>query len=212
MYGDLLLISKHITRGGLAISKINQDKVYFTVQQNVEINKRDQFKNILDIGGGGEGVIAQIYGDKVVAIDIDEKELLETPDNKSLKIVMDARNMGFIDQQFDTAISFFSFMYIKNDDLNKVFKEIHRVLKPKGSFLIWDLIIPAKNAKDKDIFAARLEVTCENKIINTGYGCLWDSNEQDVNKFIKLAKKNKFKIIESNLKQDHFYIELEKTN
>lgn len=190
------------------MSEINQDKVYFTAQQDVEIKKRDQFKNILDIGGGGEGVIAQIYGDKVVAIDIDQKELLEAPDNKALKIVMDARDMGFIDQQFDTAISFFTFMYIKNNDLNKVFKEIHRVLKPKGRFLIWDLIIPAKGGKD--IFAARLEVTCEDKVINTGYGCLWESNEQDMKKFIKLARRNKFRIIESNLKQEHFYIELEK--
>jgi len=49
---------------------------------------------ILDIGGGGEGVIGQIKGKDVIAIDISKEELEETPDGP-LKIVMDARELQF---------------------------------------------------------------------------------------------------------------------
>jgi hypothetical protein len=45
---------------------------------------------ILDIGGGGEGVIGQLKGKQVVAIDLSRQELDEAPGEPLLKIVMDA--------------------------------------------------------------------------------------------------------------------------
>jgi len=44
----------------------------------------------LDIGGGGEGVIGQMKGKQVIAIDPNRRELEEAADGP-LKIVMDAR-------------------------------------------------------------------------------------------------------------------------
>ena len=41
--------------------------------------KADLIGSILDIGGGGEAVIGQIYGDNVLAIDISQEELDEAP-------------------------------------------------------------------------------------------------------------------------------------
>ncbi len=55
---------------------------------------------ILDIGGGGEGVISRLCGNGVIAIDKRRDELLKSPDI-GLKIVMDACNMGFLDCSFD---------------------------------------------------------------------------------------------------------------
>ena len=46
---------------------------------------------ILDIGGGGEGVIGKLHGKDVVAIDLKKEELLEAADGP-LKIIMDAGN------------------------------------------------------------------------------------------------------------------------
>ena len=44
---------------------------------------------ILDIGGGGEGVIGRVYGPQVTAIDVSVEELAEAPEGFE-KLVMDA--------------------------------------------------------------------------------------------------------------------------
>jgi len=54
---------------------------------------------VLDIGGGGEGVIGQVVGKNVIAIDRRMDELQEAPDGPR-KVVMDARHLGFPDQKF----------------------------------------------------------------------------------------------------------------
>ena len=43
----------------------------------------------MDIGGGGRGVIGELKGKQVIAIDINKRELEEAPDGP-LKVVMDA--------------------------------------------------------------------------------------------------------------------------
>ena len=48
--------------------------------------KADLIGSILDIGGGGEAVIGQIYGDNVLAIDISQKELDEAYGRKGLTL------------------------------------------------------------------------------------------------------------------------------
>src|SRR5512137_2386057 len=83
---------------------------------------------ILDIGGGGEGVIGQLKGKQVIAIDLMKRELESAPPGPLLKIVMDARDLNFLDGTFPTATVFFTFMYIAPADHEKVFREIHRVL------------------------------------------------------------------------------------
>ena len=51
---------------------------------------------ILDIGGGGEGVIGRLYTNQVVAIDIRQEELDEAPTGFE-KILMDATQLDFKD-------------------------------------------------------------------------------------------------------------------
>jgi len=190
------------------MSKINEEKIHFTEQQTIIIKEKDYIGRILDIGGGGEGIISQLYGDKVVAIDLSEEELKEAPKNDSLKIIMDVRQLKFLDKQFDIVTSFFTFMYINNKDLNQVFKEIKRVLKPGGKLLIWGLKIPKKREIDKEIFAARLKVEFKNKSIETGYGTIWEDNEQDIDKFIEIARQNEMKVINQKQGKQYFYLEV----
>lgn len=59
----------------------------------IQVNRELQGK-ILDIGGGGEGIIGRVYGAQVVAIDNRQEELDEAPDGFE-KILMDASRLSF---------------------------------------------------------------------------------------------------------------------
>jgi SAM-dependent methyltransferase len=161
---------------------------------------------ILDIGGGGEGIIGRLNGRNVVAVDTRIEELEETK-NDSLKVVMDATDLKFLPSSFEVATSFFSLMYIKNDTHLNVFREIHKVLKTEGKFHIWDVMIPPKHL-DKPIFAMFLEILLPNEKIKTGYGIGWDHNEQNLEYFKELAEKADFKIIDEWTKDEIFYLKL----
>ncbi|MCR5811793.1 MAG: class I SAM-dependent methyltransferase [Lachnospiraceae bacterium] len=93
--------------------------------------------HILDIGGGGEGVIGRVYGPLVTAIDNSPEELAEAPEGFE-KLVMDACNMRFPDASFDHVTAFYSFLFISKDRHAQVISEITRVLRPGGELHIWD--------------------------------------------------------------------------
>jgi hypothetical protein len=84
----------HILTGGL-----------FTFEPlQLEVKDFESGGPILDIGGGGEGVIGRLKGRQVVAIDIRLDELVETVDGPQ-KVVMDARKLSFLDGSISTLLS-----------------------------------------------------------------------------------------------------------
>lgn len=180
---------------------------YSTEMQLVKLNPIQTDGLILDIGGGGEGVIGKLNGKQVIAIDINLKELQETR-NEALKVVMDATDLKFLPKSFDVCTAFFSFMYIPNNKHLKVFKEIHKVLKDSGKFLIWDAKIPKKCKKCK-VFKVRLKVQLPTSEIMTDYGVKW--NPQNVKHFKELALKTNFKIINQWSSGKIFHLEMSKT-
>ncbi|HKL12041.1 MAG TPA: class I SAM-dependent methyltransferase [Halanaerobiales bacterium] len=190
------------------MAEIDQDKIFYTKKQVVEVEVKKNTGRILDIGGGGEAIIGQIYGDNVVAIDINEDELLEAPENDALQIIMDARDMGFTQNQFEMVTSFFTLMYLEKNDIGQVFKEVKRVLKPNRSFIVWDLDIPPKKEHKELLYAARLAVKFNNETIDTGYGVKWQDNNQNVDTFINLAKDYNFSVLEKRQGDEYFYLEL----
>ncbi|QVK18937.1 class I SAM-dependent methyltransferase [Mycoplasmatota bacterium] len=159
----------------------------------VGINLTDVKLNgkILDIGGGGEGIIGQLKGDNVIAID-SRRDELEEAKGGPLKIVMDAKELMFLDNTFDTVTSFFTLMYIPSIDHQKVLEEIYRVLKQDGEFVLWDTVMSKKN-NTKDFYSIFLEIQLPNKSVLTGYGV--GKNEQSLNYFIELAEKVGFKVV-----------------
>lgn len=164
---------------------------------------------ILDIGGGGEGVIGQLKGRQVVAIDLIKRELEDAPAGPMLKIVMDARALGFLDGSFDTATVFFTFMYIMPPDHGQVFAELHRVLRPGGRLLVWDPVFPDKAAPDKPKIMYPLHVRLPGMDINTGYG-VGIREGQGADHFVALAKAAGFEAVSRKDENGWFFLEFRK--
>jgi ubiquinone/menaquinone biosynthesis C-methylase UbiE len=179
---------------------------YSTELQSVELNPIKTNGFILDIGGGGEGIIGKLNGKQVIAIDTSERELQETQ-NEALKVVMDATDLKFLSESFDVCTSFFCLMYIPSDKHLKVFKKIYRVLKDHGRLLVWDVRIPEKTG-DYKAFVARLKFRLPNEKIGTEYGVRW--RPQNSQYFKQLAQKTKFKVTNEWNKGEIFYLEMSK--
>lgn len=145
---------------------------------------------ILDIGAGGEGVIGQIYPESI-GIDPDKRELEESP-AAQLKIVMDGRDLGFLDETFDTATIFFTMMYIQPEDHLKVFEEVYRVLKPGGEFHLWYLKMGEPDEESYGLILP-LEIELPKSMIQTGYGARWN-RKQDDDSFAELGRKAGFQV------------------
>lgn len=143
---------------------------------------------ILDIGGGGEGVIGQLMGDEVIAIDFQEEELLEAAEGP-VKIIMDARDLKFLNESFSTITAFFSLMYIKTkDDQIKVFQEAARVLKPGGKLHIWDVDLKERPETDKEFYIIHLSYKIGQVDKETGFGMRWPEESRGRGDYLKMAK------------------------
>lgn len=172
----------------------NEERRFYLDKQYVDVSSFECRGRLLDIGGGGEGIIGQLLKDRVVAIDPSLEELKEAPDGP-LKIVMDARELKFLDDTFDAAASFFTMMYIKCQDHEKVFKEVHRVLKPGGEFTLWDITIPEYDGGTKDIIVFYLDVNLGDRTDSTGYGTMWPGRRQDARYFTDLGMEAGFELV-----------------
>lgn len=189
----------------------SKERIYQFEQQLVTVEDFEAEGFILDIGGGGEGVIGQLKGQQVIAIDISKRELEEAPPGP-LKIIMDARDLKFLDNTFKTATVFFTFMYIDSGDHPRVLEELFRVLAPGGRLLIWDVVFPEWKNDKKDVALFPLTVKLPGKEIGTGYGVRRPKQKQGLTHFVELAEKTGFKIITKNSKECWFFLEVLKPN
>jgi SAM-dependent methyltransferase len=148
---------------------------------------------ILDIGGGGEGIIGRSKGDQVIAIDRIKRELEEAPAGP-LKIVMNAGDLQFLDASFATATAFFSLMFMPAAEHSTVFGEVFRVLAPGGRFLIWDIALPPRLDDPRDILLFKLMVSVSGVLVDTGYGTFWPAVAQDLEHYMRLAVQAGFEV------------------
>lgn len=185
----------------------SKERIYQFEQQLVTVEDFEAEGFILDIGGGGEGVIGQLKGQQVIAIDISKRELEEAPPGP-LKIIMDARDLKFLDDTFKTATVFFTFMYIDSGDHAKVLEELFRVLAPGGHLLIWDVIFPEWKNDKKDLALFPLMIKLPKKEMRTGYGVRRPKQRQGLTYFVELAEKAGFKIITKNSEGSWFFLEV----
>ncbi|MCJ7695310.1 MAG: class I SAM-dependent methyltransferase [Anaerolineaceae bacterium] len=160
---------------------------------------------VLDIGGGGEGVIGRLKGRDVVAIDNYKQELEDSVEGP-LKIVMDAKELMFLDETFNTATAFFTMMYIKNtEDQQKVLSEIWRVLKPRGRLHIWDLDLDELPQTDKEFYLVKLRYLVGTFETGTGYGMRWPTEPHSETYYKQLAEKTGFQLLSAERVKHTFY-------
>ena len=181
------------------------ESAFMVGRLNIDISKTNLNGRILDIGGGGEGVIGQFKGAQVVAIDLRASELEEAANGEYLKVIMDAKELKFLDDYFDTVTAFFSLIYVPPKEREMIFKEIYRVLKKEGEYVIWDLKIPKKKNKSKIYYGITLSVDIGSKKISTGYAIRWN-RDQNYDLYIELGEKVGFSVIEHQEDDYTFYI------
>jgi len=177
-------------------TETSDSRFFYFEKQVFTIGDFESSGYILDIGGGGEGIIGILKGKDVIAIDLKKEEFKEAADGP-LKIIMDVRELQFLDDTFNTVTAFFSLMYLKNrPDYEKVFNEVFRVLKSGGQFLIWEISVPQRFKDASDIYVVPLVVRVKDKEIETGYGQSWPDEKHDMGFYLDLAKRSGFDVIE----------------
>ncbi|KON29215.1 hypothetical protein AC480_03510 [miscellaneous Crenarchaeota group archaeon SMTZ1-55] len=195
----------------------NVEKQIRTVAQNARIHLAAKTQAItltpivtegfiLDLGGGGEGMIGRLNGRQVIAVDNKNEELRET-NNESVQLVMDARALAFPQSSFATVTSFFTLMYLKDHDVPTVFREVFRVLKAGGRLLIWDARIP-RRVGDEPGFGVVVTVSLPDAKITTGYGIRWAEKAQDLHRVKTLASQAGFRVITDWVADEVFFLEL----
>jgi ubiquinone/menaquinone biosynthesis C-methylase UbiE len=189
--------------------KIDWSRIFAIKEQKVDLSNIRLEGLILDIGGGGQGVIGQFKKDKVIAIDHNKRELEEAPEG-GLKIIMDAGELKFLNNTFDTVTSFFTFMYIPKSEHQKIFKEIYRVLKKDGNLVLWDVIIPKRENQIQEMFSLSLKIKINDIELDAGYGVFWGKKEQNLEHFQKLSKKIGFSEVEFISDDQIFYLRVKK--
>jgi len=189
--------------------KIDWSRIFAIKEQKVNLSNIKLEGLILDIGGGGQGVIGQFKKDKVIAIDHNKRELEEAPEG-GLKIIMDAGELKFLNNTFDTVTSFFTFMYIPKSEHQKIFKEIYRVLKKDGNLVLWDVIIPKRENQIQEMFSLPLKIKINDIELDAGYGVFWGKKEQNLEYFQKLSKKIGFSEVELISDDQIFYLWVKK--
>jgi ubiquinone/menaquinone biosynthesis C-methylase UbiE len=185
----------HILTGGL-----------FTFEPlQLEVKDFESGGPVLDIGGGGEGVIGRLKGRQVVAIDIRLDELVETVDGPQ-KVVMDARKLSFLDGSISTATAFFSMMYMKTrEDHQKAISEAWRVLKPGGHLHLWDVDLSKLPDTKKEFYLVRLRYRVGDYEKGTGYGMRWPVELRSEEYYTHLAEETGFQLLTTERNKHIFY-------
>ncbi len=180
--------------GATAYAAADPPKMHLFERQDFVVADFPAVGYILDIGGGGEGIVGQMKPAQVVAIDLSKRELEDAPPGP-LKIVMDATDLKFLDASFDTATAFFSLMYMRPEVQQRVFAEVFRVLTRGGRWIVWDAVVPRALENDTRGPVFRFRFQLPRKVLQTGYGTFWPENPMDLNYYKRLARENGFEIV-----------------
>ncbi|OEF96506.1 class I SAM-dependent methyltransferase [Desulfuribacillus alkaliarsenatis] len=186
----------------------------------IEVDLRDfsvaDSSDVLDVGAGGEAVIFRsirkdIFGLEAAEEEIDatkEKGIEDAVGAKIHWIQGDAREMPLDDESFDVVTSFFTCMYLREQESKQqFFNECFRVLRSGGEVHLWDFSIKT----DKQVFVGKLKIFLpDNEVVNASYGLGGESKEQTLEAIIDYATKAGFVCEKQELKCPSFYIKFKK--
>lgn len=133
-------------------------RVFSSALENIKGNLPKEV-HILEIGSG-PGIVGQSIKQYFVSkeipaqltiIDIEKESLAYNTDEKTVKVYGDNKSLPFPDKSFDIVCARSVIHYEKTEeDVRRVFKEVHRVLKDGGFFM--DQAIIFKNDADRKLF------------------------------------------------------------
>jgi ubiquinone/menaquinone biosynthesis C-methylase UbiE len=164
-----------------------------TAIQKIRLSELHSDGPILDIGGGGEGLVSRIEGVKVCAVDIRLSEIREAqihgpPANW---FVGDGQALCFQDGVFDVVTLWFSLGYMSDWSIKQsVLEEAHRVLSKKGKLSV--LASNISKSGERLIFWGHFTLP-DGSISQTGYG-VKGGQDQTLERMIELLGKTGFKI------------------
>ncbi len=190
-------------------AKLNRT-MHCVAPQTVRVE--DAFRDedlILDLGGGGEGVIGRLRGRQVVAVDIRKDELDETPAGP-IKVVGDARNLPFPEGSFEAATAFFFLMYVPTTDRSAVVREAYRALAPGGSLRVWDVAIPPPDERAAKTFVVPVRAELPGRTIRTAYGVPWRGRQMSAESIADLARDAGFAVSGQTMRGRTFHLVLTK--
>lgn len=162
--------------------------------------------SILDIGGGGEGIIGRLYKSAVTAVDNMQEELDEAP-SCCKKLLMDAAALDFADESFDNVTFFYSLMYMNTDVKAKAIEEACRVLKTGGVLTIWDVEFESAYP---DAFSVELDIILPKENVCTEYGIIGTDVAQSAKSIISMCCECGLNPLEHEENGGHFHIVLKK--
>jgi ubiquinone/menaquinone biosynthesis C-methylase UbiE len=151
---------------------------------------------ILDIGGGGEGLVSRIGGEKACVVDIRMSEIREAQIHGAPAnwFVGDGQSLCFKDSCFDVVTLWFSLGYMREWDIKlRVLEEAKRVLTKKGEISIMGSKIP--DSTETFVFWAHFTLP-DGSISQTGYGIRGNQN-QTLKKVVDLLNDLEFRILNS---------------
>ena len=171
-----------------------------TPLQKITLKRLNPEGLILDIGGGGEGLVSRIEGKRVCALDIRISEIREAQIHGAPAswIVGDGRNLGFIGGSFNEVTLWFSLGYMRDwDTKRRVLEEAWRVLKEQGSISIMASKIP--DSTEEFVFWAHFTLP-DGTVSKTGYGVRGSAvhgvtKSQTMDSVVNLLEVLEFKIL-----------------
>lgn len=161
--------------------------------------------SILDIGGGGEGIMGRLCGSQVTAIDNCQEELDEAPDGYE-KMLMDGTALTFEDNRFCNVTFFYTLMYMGKEEQGQALREAVRVLKPGGSLYIWDAEILSAYPEP---FCAELDIFLPGEQIHTTYGVV-KMDTQDRESIEEMCMAAGLCSVDMREQTGHFYLHFRK--
>lgn len=177
-------------------TKTSEETIYYFKKQEITLARIPHYGRILDLGGGGEGTIGRLEGERVVAIAPMYPERFKAQASQGpLKVLMDARELKFLDETFPLVTSFFTLMYIPGEDHAQVFHEAYRVMQPGGQFYVWDVSVPPCQDASTEIYVLSLKLQLPDCLIDTGYGAPWPGEVRDLDYYCTLAEEAGFEAL-----------------
>ncbi len=173
--------------------------------QNIRLKRLNSEGLILDIGGGGEGLVSRIEGERVCAVDIQMNEIREAQihGGSSNWVVGDGRYLSFRDSSFDVVTLWFSLGFMRDWTVKKrVLEEAHRVLKTHGTISILSSKIP--DSVEQFVFWALFTLP-DGTLSKTGYGVRGNQG-QTMKKVLDLIAPLDFKILNVEDHEEWFSI------